>query len=130
MRNTQRCGIPDYLMCLLLSLALLLPEAGHAYAHHHAAEHHGSDQVTAHHRTGTSAVVSTGGDGNANHPHLNLLATPSAKPSLAYPMIGRVVALLLEDLVEHPLPPIFVPRVPPVWRANGPPPPSRAPPQV
>jgi hypothetical protein len=130
MRNTRRHGIPDYLMWLLLSLGLLLPEAGHAYAHHHAAEHHGSDQGVAHHHTGTSGAVRTGEHGNADHPHLNLLGTPSAKPLLAYAVIVRAVALLLEGAGERPLPLTFTTGVSPGWRAHGPPPPSRAPPQV
>ncbi|MGH7519529.1 MAG: hypothetical protein ACREOC_19015 [Gemmatimonadales bacterium] len=132
MRSTRRSDLQGLLISLLLGLSLLVPGAGHAIAHHHAAEHDRSTDLADYGHSGSgSHVVMTGGHSDADHPHLDLLAVPSAKPLLVHAIVVRAMALVLDDVsVERPLPLGFTTGLSPGARGHGPPPPSRAPPQV
>jgi hypothetical protein len=132
-----RSRLPAYrlLMALAMTAALLLPEAGHSFAHHHAAEH--STMRVAEHHHGVRADV--GADEavlenhrHSDHPHLDLLAGPPSKPPLVCAaLVIRVAALLLPDLDDSPpLTPPEATGLSPGDLTHGPPSPSRAPPQV
>ncbi len=118
------------LLALFMALALLLPEVSHGPAHHHAAEHHGLSN-TAHHGGGAGDLVLADEQAVGRHSHVDLAAAPAGKPLLAHATVVRVVALLLPEIgEERPLPPTSRNGLSPGWRDHGPPPPSRAPPQV
>ncbi len=137
MRCVRGSGIASSLTVLFMALALLLPEVGHGLAHHHAAQHHdaaqhhGSSYIADRHGGTGSDLSLTDEQGDGRHPHLDLVAKPPSKPLLAYASAVRAVALLLPDFgEERPLPPAFTTGFSPGRRDHGPPPPSRAPPQV
>jgi hypothetical protein len=115
--------------------ALLLPEAGHGFAHHHAAEHHVL-RVDEHHNGGLHDVAGdeavSENHRHSDHPHVELLAGPPSRPPLVYPaIVVRVAALLLSHLDDlRPLIPLEATGLSPGNWSHGPPPPSRAPPQV
>jgi len=130
MRYVRGSRISGSLLALVMALALPLPEVGHGLAHHHAAEHHGPSH-TGHHGGAAGDLLLADEQAVGRHPHLDLVATPPAKPLLAHASALRVVALLLPEIgEERPLPPTFTTGLSPGRRDHGPPPPSRAPPQV
>ncbi len=118
----------------ITGLAILLPEVSHSLAHHHAAEHRSMHSGEGHHGdvgTGAGDAAATTEQGYADHPHFDVVATPPTKPLLAHAVVVRVAALLLHDFrEERPLPPTRAKDLSPGEYTHGPPPPSRAPPQV
>ena len=112
-------------MTLLTGLAFLSPEVGHSLAHHHAAEHSAKD-----HAAGHGVIPQEHGHGE--HPHVAVLASPPAKPLFQYTaLIVRVAVLVLHETVtESSLTPVESAGLSPGNLFHGPPPPSRAPPQV
>jgi hypothetical protein len=130
MRDLRRPNVLDFLLGLLLGLGLLVPEVGHSLAHYHAAAHHGDPALTLH-QHGAAGIGLTDAHHGGDHPHLELVATPSSKLSLAHAVVVQSVVLALHALgEEHPLPPAVITGRPPGEREHGPPPPSRAPPLV
>jgi len=130
MRHLRGPSVPGFLLALLLGLGLLLPEVAHSLAHHHAAEHHAASAAEPHSHDLPGAAL-TDDHHAGDHPHVELLATLSAKPSLAHAVVVQAVALALDALPEErPLAPAVAAQPPPDGRNHGPPPPSRAPPLI
>ncbi len=129
MRYVCRSRISGSLIALFMAVALLLPEAGHGLAHHHAAEHHGPS-LTAHHGGAPGDLLMADEQAVGRHPHLDLVATPAGKPLLVHATVVRAVALLLPEIGEERPLPTLTTGLSPGRRNHGPPPPSRAPPQV
>jgi hypothetical protein len=128
-------GLARPLLGLIMAAALLFPEVGHGFAHRHAAEHRLA--VTHDHHLGNGHADSVGTvvaneHGHADHPHLDTVASPSAKPILGdVAAVVRVAAVLLADLRDAgPVTPVERTGISPGGNTHGPPPPSRAPPQV
>lgn len=134
MRRLRSPGIARLVIALITGLALLLPEVSHSLAHHHAAEHRSMHSGVGHYgEAGADAgdFAATSKQGHAEHPHFDVVATQPTKPLLAQAVVVRVAALLLNDLrEERPLPPVRANDLLPGEYTHGPPPPSRAPPQV
>lgn len=129
MRRLRGPSVPGFLLTLVFGLALLLSGVGHSLAHSHAAEHHHSETAPQQH-DGSYGTL-TGEHHGDGHSHLDLVATPSPRPSLAHAVVVPAVVLALDALgEERPLPPAATAGLPPGNRNDGPPPPSRAPPLV
>jgi hypothetical protein len=113
------------LLALCTGVTLLLPEVGHSLAHHHAAEHRAGGVAP-------ELAMFPHEHGHGGHPHLEMVASPPVKPLFQYAaVIVRVAALILDDSgIERALPPVHTPGLSPGNLFHGPPPPSRAPPQV
>jgi hypothetical protein len=130
MRHLRRPSVPGFVLGLFLGLGLLVPEVGHSLAHYHAADHH-TEPTLALGQHGAAGIELTDAHHGGDHPHLELVATPSSKPSLIHALVMRSVALALHvPGEEQPLPPAVITGRPPGDREHGPPPPSRAPPLV
>jgi hypothetical protein len=130
MRHTRGPSVPGFLLALLLGLSLLVPEVGHSLAHYHAADHHTTSDLSLHHH-GAAGMGLTDSHHDGDHPHLELVATLSGKPSLVHAVVVQSVVLSLHAVgEEHVLPPALTTGRPPGGREHGPPPPSRAPPLV
>jgi hypothetical protein len=130
MRYLRGPRLPAVVLALLLGLGLFLPGVGHSLAHHHASQHHDAhDSALLYPGSPDTGVLGEhqGGD----HPHLDLLATPSAKISLTLVAIVPVFILALPATDGDrglTLPVLAGP--PRTGRDHGPPPPSRAPPLI
>ena len=113
------------LLALVTGAALLFPEVGHSLAHHHAAEHGAVSDIPGH-------AVLPQEHGHTDHPHLDMVASPQAKPLFQYAaIVVRVATLVFDDpVIERPLAPVEPAGLSPGNLLHGPPPPSRAPPQV
>jgi hypothetical protein len=128
-------GLPRLLIPLAMTAALLFPEVGHGFAHHHAAEHRmmrmAEDHYDDTHSASGHAVVAEDHE-HSDHPHLELVASPATKPLLGYTaVVVRVASVVLSDLRhERPLTPVSPTGLSPGDWTHGPPPPSRAPPRV
>ena len=130
MRYLRGPTVPAVLLAFLTGVGLLLPEVGHSLAHYHAADHHSGPHSAPHHHDSTSLEL-IGEHHGGDHPHLDLLATPSAKTSLVHTAIVQVCVLALDAAdQESALPPPTAVAPPLAGRGHGPPPPSRAPPLV
>jgi hypothetical protein len=129
MRYLRGPSIPGFLLALILGLGLLLPEAVHGLAHHHAAEHHAASAAPHSHEHPGAAL--TGDDHAGDHPHLESLARPSAKPGLARALVVQSTVHALDGLSEErPLALPLAAQPLTAGREHGPPPPARAPPLV
>lgn len=129
MRRLRRSGLPSLLLILVMGLAVLFLEAGHSLAHRHAlnADLHHAVEHAVPHAHGEMAVDDghVGGD----HPHVELLGTPGAKPLLAHAVATQTVIRLADDLgTERQVRLVVLDDLTPGCREHGPPPPSRAPP--
>lgn len=129
MRQLRGPSVPGFLLALLLGLSLPLPELGHSLAHSHAAEHHrGADPAPQHH---AADVGLNSDEPHGDHPHLAVVATLSAKPSLAHAAVVQVDMLAAYDPRDDAsLPHTAIGALPPDGPDHGPPPPARAPPLV
>jgi hypothetical protein len=123
------------MLALICAVALLFPEVGHAFAHHHAMEHrfNPTDHQLPDHGDSTVGLQSVADNhGHSDHPHLDLTATAGTRQVWIYNAVFvRVAVLLLYDLRDERPQPISHPTglSPGSW-VHGPPPPSRAPPLV
>ena len=129
MHRVRRPSVSGTLLAFLLGFGLLLPEMVHSLAHHHAAEH-GSAHVSPHQGFPSGSAKSTDAHGG-DHPHLDLIGTPSAKPTLAKAIEVQGALPAFRELETQNAQLLAVaPTIPPGGRDHGPPPPSRAPPLV
>jgi hypothetical protein len=125
MRLPPRWRPVRLLLALVAGVALLFPEVAHGLAHHHAAEHRAHGQAPGH-------DVLPQEPGHGEHPHLSVIASPPVKPLFQVAaVVIRVLALVLDQPgVERRLAPAVTAGLSPGNLFHGPPPPSRAPPQV
>jgi hypothetical protein len=136
MSSSYMPGLPRLLLAPIMVAALLFPEVGHGFAHRHAAEHRPTHVADHHHSGGghrdIADSIAPDDHGHADHPHLDIVANPSARQMLGdVAVVVRVAAVLLADLREtRPVTPVEPTGLSPGDRTHGPPPPSRAPPQV
>jgi hypothetical protein len=131
MRHLRTSGLPAILLTLLMAFGVLLPEAGHSFAHRQGGGHAEHDRVSqAQADPGVAAVVSSG-HAAGDHPHLELAARLPGKPLLAYAVAARaVLRLLIDSDTGLRVAAATTRTLAPHQSNHGPPPPTRAPPLV
>jgi hypothetical protein len=131
MRYLRRSGSPALSLAILMAIGILVPEAGHSFAHHEAqahVEHHAASDVYP--GAGKTPAISSGHPGDG-HPHFErspILPGKTLLPDAA--AVQTVLFLHLEFGGVTRLPAAAVPTRPPPESNHGPPPPARAPPLV
>jgi hypothetical protein len=132
MVSIRRPDVPGIILALIVGVAFVFPEVGHSHAHRHQATHESGAAHTeaAKHLSDTDPVL-VDHHIDAEHQHLRLTATPTAKPLPWRDPAVSTFALPGPQVRLYRTPAsIFASSLPPGLLAHGPPPPSRAPPLV